>query len=227
MLIELLNGSRKAMLNRVVFASVAFFGISNGVHAADVTLVSGFYQKSSEKIDGKTKGSTSVFGAGGRFSDDLNTDMAWIGQGDLEMKSYTASAGIPSPDNALGMEVGGGVRYYFKPFAPAVVPYVSGIASVLSDKDVVWKTDGYVQTSTSGLYYGANAGIRAGLGGDVFIELEIPVFKSPLFAVTKEETVKQVGDQTTTTKEESTDTALYVSSVGKITDARLGIGMKL
>ena len=227
MMIKLLNVSPKTVLKNLVVGAVAFLGISSGLHAADVTLVSGFYQKSSEKIDGKTKGSTSVFGAGGRFSDDMNTEMAWIGQGDLKMKSYTASAGIPSPDNALGMEIGGGVRYYFMPFATAVVPYVSGIASVLSHKDVEWTTDGYVQTSTSGLKYGANAGIRAGLGGDVFIELEIPVFTSPLFAVTKVETVEQVGDQTTTTKEESTDTALYVSSVGRITDATLGIGMKL
>ncbi len=227
MMIKRLNASPKTLLKQLVLATVACFGVSNGAYAADITLVSGFYQKSSDKIDGKTKGSTSVFGAGGRFSDDLNTDMAWIGQADLKMKSYTASAGIPSPDNGLGMEVGGGVRNYFKPFATAIVPYVSGIVVISTNGDVLWTKEGYIQTSTSGLYYGANAGIRAGLGGDFFIELELPLFTSPLFAVTKAETVKQVGDSTTTTKEESTDTALYVSSTGHLTDARLGIGMKL
>jgi hypothetical protein len=227
MLIKLKNSSPKTTLNQLAFAAAACVAISTGAFAADITLVSGFYKKSSEKIDGKTKGSTSEFGAGGRFSDDLNTDMAWIGLADLRMKSYTASAGIPSPDNALGMEVGGGVRNYFKPFATAVVPYVSGIVWVKSDKQVAWKTDGYVQTSTSGLYYGANAGIRAGLGGDIFIELELPLFTSPLFAVSKVETVKQVDTTTTSSKDESTDTSLYVSSVGHITDAKLGIGMKI
>ena len=227
MIIKIPNRFLRTLLNQFTFAAISCLGASTSLYAADITLVSGFYQKSSDKIDGKTKGSTSIFGAGGRYSDDLNTDTAWIGLADVKMKSYTAAAGIPSPDNSFGMEVGGGVRYYFKPFATAIVPYVSGIAKILNDKEVEWLPEGYQQTSKSGLYYGANAGIRAGLGEDIFIELELPFFTSPLFAVTKVEKTTQVGEGTSTSKEESTDTALYVSSVGNITDVKVGIGMKL
>jgi hypothetical protein len=195
--------------------------------AADVTLVSGFYQKENEKIDGKTKGSISTVSLGGRFSDDLNTDTAWIGQGNLNLRSYTASGGTPTPDNSVGMTVGGGARFYFKPIATAVVPYVDGIATLRSDKSARWNDLGYTQVTKSGLYYGANAGIRAGLGENFFVELELPFFESPLFAVTKTETVEQVGDAKTTSTEENTETALYVRSSANLMDARLGVGMRL
>ena len=218
---------KKKSCRRILAVTLLSASATTSLNAADITLLSGFYQKSSEKIDGVTKGSTSLVSLGGRFSDDLNTDTAWIGEGAIKMRSYAASGGSPSPDNSMGVTIGGGVRYYFKPFATAVVPYVSGIAKVTSDKSAKWTTTGYEQTSISGLYYGANAGIRAGLGDNFFVELELPFFESPLFSVAKTETVRQSGGTTTTSKEENTETALYVSSVAKITDARLGIGMKL
>lgn len=206
----------------------AFGGLWAGsLRAADVTLISGFYEKSNEKIDGKTKGSISTVSLGGRFSDDLNTDTAWIGEADINMRSYAASSGALAPDNSVGIMIGAGARYYFKPIATAVVPYASGIARVKSDKAARWSDTGYVQVSQSGLYYGANAGIRAGLGDNFFVELELPFFESPLFAVTKTESVTQVGNSSTTSKDENTETALYVSSVAKFTDARLGVGMRL
>lgn len=195
--------------------------------AADVTLISGFYQKSSEKINGSTKGSTSLISLGGRFADDLNTDTAWLAEGSLKLRSYAASAGNPTPDNSMGVTIGGGARYYFKPWVTAVVPYVSGIVKITSDKSANWTDTGYRQTTTSGLYYGANAGIRAGLGDNFFVELELPFFDSPLFAVTKTETVTQNGGATTSSKEENTETALYISSVAKLTEAKVGLGMLL
>ena len=206
----------------------AFVALTHSnVFAADLTMTSGFYQKFNTKIEGKSKGSTSLVSVGGRYSDDLNSDMSWLGEGAVKMRSYAASGGVPSPDDSVGILISGGARYYFKPFSEAVVPYVSGIATIKSDKDATWTTTGYRQTTTSGLYYSANAGIRAGLGGNFFVELELPFFESPLFAVKKTETVEQTGQATSSTKEEETETALYVSSVAKITDARLGIGMKL
>jgi hypothetical protein len=200
---------------------------ANAAYAADVTMVSGFYKKSNVKIEGKTKGYSSTVSFGGRYQDDLSTDTAWIGQTSVKMRSYTGSNGNLAPDNSVSILVGGGIRYYFQPFTTAVVPYVSGIVNLQNEKNAKWTATGYTETTESGLYYGANAGIRAGLGEKFFVELEMPFFFSPLFGVTSTETVTQTGDTSTRTKDESTDTSLFASSSGSINDVRLGVGMKL
>lgn len=211
---------------RSILPIAALFAATSSM-AADVTLLSGFYERTSPKIEGKNTGSTSTVSLGGRYTDDLTSDTAWIGSANIALRSYTGSGDIPTPDNSVSMTIGGGARYYFKPFAEAIVPYVSGIATIVNKKSATWVAGGYNQTSTSGLYYGGNAGIRSGLGGSFFVELEIPLFESPLFAATETEEVRRVANETTTTKEESTDTALYVDSVARITEVRLGLGMKL
>jgi hypothetical protein len=200
---------------------------SAAAEAADVTLLSGFYRRSSPKIDGKSTGSTSEISVGGRYTDELTTETAWLGGAEIAIRNYSASRDLPSPDNSVGMVIRGGARYYFKPFAEAIVPYLSGIASIVNTKSATWVTDGYNQTTISGLYYGGNAGIRSGLGGNFFVELEIPLFESPLFSATEVERVRKVGTETVTSKEESTDTALYATTVAPITEIRLGLGMKL
>ncbi len=211
----------------VAIAVLAGTVVASDAQAADVTMVSGFYQKENQKIDGKTKGSISKISLGGRFSDDLNTNTAWIGEGDLNMRSYTASGGVPTPDNSVGLTVGGGVRYYFKPIATAVVPYAAAMAWIKNDKEASYTDTGYTQTSTSGVFYGANAGIRAGLGDNFFVELELPFFQSPLFSVTKTEKVDQIGGSKSTATDENTETALFVQSSARLMDARLGVGMRL
>ena len=210
-----------------IAAIAASAAIAGQAMAADITLVSGFYKKSNEKINGNSKGSVSTISLGGRYQDDLSSETAWIGQGAVNLKSYTGSSGTLAPDNSVGILIGGGIRYYFKPFATSVVPYVSGVANLQNDKSAKWTDTGYVQTTESGLYYGANAGIRAGLGDNFFVELELPFFSSPLFAVTKTETVTQTGNTSTSSKNETTETALYASSSGQLNDVRLGVGMKL
>ncbi len=212
-------------LIRATFAVLAL-GASSSM-AADLTLLSGFYRRSSPKIEGKNTGSTSIINLGGRYTDDLTSETAWIGGAEIDLRSYSGSGGVPAPDNSVGITISGGARYYFKPFAESVVPYVSGIARIVNTKEAEWVQGGYNQTTTSGLYYGGNAGIRSGLGGNFFVELEIPLFDSPLFSATETERVREVAGVTTTSKEESTDTALYVSSVANITKVRIGLGMKL
>jgi hypothetical protein len=207
-------------------ALATLMGASSSM-AADVTVVSGFYERSSPKFEGKNTGSTSKVSLGGRYTDDLTSESAWIGGAEIALRSYSGSGGIPTPDNSVSMTITGGARYYFKPFAEAIVPYVSGTATIINSKSSDWVPEGYNQTTTSGLYYGGNAGIRSGLGGSFFVELEIPLFQSPLFSVTELERVRKGVDGTITTKEESTDTALYVSSVAPITKVQLGLGMKL
>jgi hypothetical protein len=218
------SGVRGLKIGGVVLASVL---CNTNLFAADATLVSGFYQKSSDKINSQTKGSTSTLSLGGRFSDDLTTSTSWLGETSIKMRGYTAASGRVSPDNGVGLMVGGGMRTYFAPFTTGVVPYLSGTATLISDKSSKWTESGYRQTTISGLYYGANAGIRAALGGSFFVELDLPIFNSPMFAVTKTETFVQTGADVTSSNEESTETALYIDSVANLMDVNLGIGMKL
>jgi hypothetical protein len=201
--------------------------IPETARAADVTFLSGIYEKSSAKVDGSSKGSTSTVSLGGRFSDDLTTETAWVAEGDLRLISYSVTGGGPTPDNALGLKIGGGSRFYFKPIVEAVVPYATGIVTLRSEKSVQWLSSGYRETTKSGLYYGANAGIRAGLGSNFFVELEFDFFESPLFAVTKTETVSTTGGVTATSKDETTETSLFAKSSVKFDEAKVGIGMLL
>lgn len=205
--------------------SLGFF--VSPANAADVTFLSGVYQKASDKVDGSSRGSTSTLSFGGRFSDDLTTETAWVAEGDLRFISYSAAAGGPSPDNALGLKLGGGSRFYFKPIVEAVVPYATGIVTIKSEKALLWLANGYSETTKSGLYYGANAGIRAGLGNNFFIELEFDFFESPLFAVTKVETVTSIGGAKSTSKNETTESAIFAKSSVKFDEAKIGIGMLL
>jgi hypothetical protein len=195
--------------------------------AADVTFLSGIYQKSSDKVDGSSRGSTSTLSLGGRFSDDLTTETAWVAEGDLRLISYSAAAGSPSPDNAMGLKLGGGSRYYFKPIVEAVVPYATAIVTIKSEKALQWLANGYSETTKSGLYYGANAGLRAGLGNNFFVELEFDFFESPLFAVTKVETVTSAAGVNSTAKNETTESAIFAKSSVKFDEAKIGIGMLL
>lgn len=223
----------KLFLNRsslLGFVAVSFLVVgilSTPAVAADVTFLSGIYQKSSDKVDGSSRGSTSTLSLGGRFSDDLTTETAWVAEGDLRLISYSAAAGSPSPDNAMGLKLGGGSRYYFKPIVEAVVPYATAIVTLKSEKALQWLSTGYSETTKSGLYYGANAGIRAGLGNNFFVELEFDFFESPLFAVTKVETVTSAGGINSTAKNETTESAIFAKSSVKFDEAKIGIGMLL
>lgn len=205
--------------------SVMLFAGSLAAHAADVSLISGVYQKESSKIEGATAGSTSTFGGRGRFHDDLGESLAWYGEGGLEAQSYSAPNGRKSPSNVFNVEIGGGVRHYFKPFATAVVPYASAGASVRNMKAVDWRTSGYQEITTNGLYYNAAVGVRAGLDSNFFVELELPLFDRALFAVAKKVTVVD-GPPSSEAKEEVTYNELWVGSSAKLTDARVAVGYK-
>lgn len=227
-LVVLNRATRHALSSSLVLMIVFCSGfISQNTFAADVTFLSGVYQKSSDKVDGSSRGSTSTLSFGGRFSDDLTTETAWIAEGDLRLISYSAAAGSPTPDNALGLKLGGGSRYYFKPIVEAVVPYATGVVTLKSEKQLQWLSNGYSETTKSGLYYGANAGIRAGLGNDFFVELEFEFFESPLFAVTKVETVTSVDGANQTKKNETTESAIFAKSSVNFDEAKIGIGMLL
>ncbi len=207
---------------------VLFAGFTSVANAADISLVSGLYKNESSKSEGKSTGSTSHFGLKGRFHDDLSENMAWYGIGGLSMTSYSAADGRKSPDNFVGIDIGGGIRHYFKAFAAGVVPFASGGARISNDKEVEYTSTGYIDTTTNGLRYEAAVGIRAGLDENFFAELELPLFDNALFGVRKKVTVVDAVGTTSASesKEETTYSELWVDSTASIVAARVALGYK-
>lgn len=206
--------------------------VGSRAFSADVALISGLFKKESEKKNGVNAGSTSTFGAGGRFHDDLGESLAWYGLGDLYMQSYSAPDGRKAPDNNVSIKFGGGIRHYFKPFGTAVVPYGSAGGDVRNLKKVSWSETGFTEVTTNGLYYNAAVGVRTGLDSNIFVEVELPLFDRALFAVAKtvsSSTVVPAGGTaatTTETKEETTYNELWVSSYEYIPAMRIALGYK-
>ena len=200
--------------------------VSSAASAAEVSLVSGLYKKSSTKADGKNAGSTSTIGASGRYHDDLGGSMAWYGSAGLLLNSYTAPDGRSSPDNGVSLSVGGGVRHYFKPFGTAVVPFGAMGADIRNTKKVEWTTGGYNETTTNGLYYTGIVGLRAGLDSNFFVELELPLFDSSLFSVAKTDQVDESTGTKVSKKTEVTTTELWVDTQSAVTKTMFSIGYK-
>lgn len=200
--------------------------LSTGAFAAEVSLVSGVYKKAATKVDGKNSGSTSMFGAGGRYHDDLGGSMAWYGSAGVLFNSYTAPDGRSSPDNAVNLSVGGGVRHYFKPFGAGVVPFGSVGGEIRNGKSVKWTSAGYDETSTNGLFYMGTVGLRAGLDSNFFVEIELPLIDSALFSVAKTNSVDESGPAKVEKKSETTNTELWVDSQKAITSTMFAVGYK-
>lgn len=200
--------------------------VSGSALAAEVSLVSGLYKKSSTKTDGKNAGSTSTFGAAGRYHDDLGGSLAWYGAAGLLLNSYTAADGRSSPDNGVSLSVGGGVRHYFKPFGTSVVPFGAIGGDIRNSKKVEWTTVGYNETTTNGLYYTGIVGLRAGLDSNFFIELELPLFDSSLFSVAKTVQVDESSGTKVEKKTDVTTTELWVDTQSAINKTMFSIGYK-
>jgi hypothetical protein len=207
-----------------ILAIMCFAALPSSGRAADISLVNGFFYKTADKVDGKNAGSTSLFGLGARYHEDMGGDLGWYGRGDLAMRSYSAADGRKAPGSSTSILIGGGVRNYFKPFAAGVVPFVGAGGDVRSQKSAEFSGSGFKETESSGLYYEGNAGIRAGLDSDFFVEVEVPLFVSPLFASTKEVSFTDLTG--TEVKEETSSSSLWVDSSAPISQVRFGLGYK-
>lgn len=221
-----MNGAMTAALFAIIAGFCADFGSS--VWAADVALVSGLYRGETVKQGGAKVSDLNEISFGGRYLDDLSKNMGWFADASLDSKSYSGG-----PDSSVGLEIGGGARYYFLPFAQSMVPFASADGHFKNEKNVDFMSGlpDYVQTETNGLFYGGGVGVRIGLDTQFWLELESRFFESALVAT---ETVKRIqtvttGTTTTTveTKSERTRTELYVSTRGAFSQLMLSVGMKL
>ncbi len=216
-----------------MFTALSMAVAGGDLLAAEVSLVSGLYRSSEEKVGGTNQGKETIINAGGRYSDELSTYLFWFGEGALTLKSYTAGPGGNSPSNSTGLTAGGGVRYYFNKLSESISPYGYGKGLFKNEKSVV-RTSGnpdYIDTETNGLFYSGHLGIRFSLSPDFFFEVETPLFESALFATEESETVTfttAAGVTTrTSTKGERNRTELYADTEGAFASMTVVIGMRL
>lgn len=208
--------------NTLVVLFVGAMLVPSAASALDISMVSGLYRAQKDKLDGTNNGGQTTFDVGGRVSGPIDQHLYWLGEGALTLRSYDAPTGGRAPDDSTSLRAGGGVRYYFSRFSEFSVPYVQGLGNYRNDKNA--SADGSTESETSGLFYGADAGIRFGFDKDFFLDLETPLFDSALFATEKSETTTATG---TKTKKSRSRTELYVNTTGALASVKVALGLKL
>ena len=193
------------------------------VGATEISLVHGVYKQSKIK-NGMSKSDISV---GGKYSEQFEEHMYWFGQADLSIKTY--SGGSPTPSNSNNLSLAGGARYYLDRLSERITPFVSAAVSFKNTTDAAQQPTYTEEKSHSGLYYGADFGIRISLSTDFFLDLSTPLFESALFA--NEKTTRKTQDPTTgavteISKERSIN-ELYINTQGAFSDLIIAIGMRL
>jgi hypothetical protein len=197
------------------------------VNAAELSFVSGLYRAEKDKVGGASAGKKSTIDVGGRFGDQLDQRWAWLAQGLLSLKSYGSGASGESPSDSTSLSAGGGLRYSFTKLGEAITPFALGLAEYRNDKDAEIQANGdFDETETSGLFYGAHAGLRIDLDKDFFLDLETELFESALFATAKTESTTFTTAGKVTTKSETTRTELYANTAGAFDSTLVALGLK-
>ena len=104
------------------------------VMAADLSLVSGLYQKSGTKQNDQDDGDSSAIELGGRYGQNIDSKLGWFGQAVTTMRTYDAPSGVKSASNSLSLNIGGGIRYIGKRWNESAVPFLWAMGAYKSDK---------------------------------------------------------------------------------------------
>ncbi len=213
---SLLSRSRSRFVGFSCVALVAFFLGSSVGFGVELSLMSGLYKSESNKNDGKNAGGSSTIQLGSRLGDTISgSKMHWFGEAGLISRSYTAAEGAKAPDGSTGIELGGGVQYFFESFSDKISPYLAGGVKLINDKDASALTS---ETETTGLLYRGLIGLKLKFDRAVFVMLETQLFESALFETEKTKTLA------TDTKTEKSKTELYVEGAGNLGATMVGVG---
>ncbi len=189
-------------------------------YAGEISMISGLYQSEKTKAGGNTVG-TSTMGVGLRYAEPLDDVMHWFGQANLTLRSYSGS---PSPDNSTSLALLGGVRYYFPAFSVSVTPFLSLYGGYKADNTASAGVS-VREVETSGLFYYGSTGFRFNLDPNLFLDTEVQIFESALFATETETTTTTTAGVTTSTEVKRTRTDLYLASHGPAA-VRVGVGFR-
>jgi hypothetical protein len=207
----------------LAIAATALSLTYTNVFAAEMTLGSLAFSSQRTKDDSKDAGSKSIFSVNGRYHDTLSQTMSWYAVGGIKANSYSSGNSGLSPDNSIGIAIGGGARYYFSPFNPSAVPFGFLGASFKVDSDATFNSLGYSETSSNGVYHTAGLGVRMALDEMLFMEIESAFYETPLFAVERTKNVTAAGES----KSETTTMQLFAQTFGPFNNVFISLGMRL
>ncbi len=215
------------MWMRHLLLATGLLGFTSGAVAApEVSILSGVFKNESYKNDGKSGNSMSSIGAGARYADQIEGRWFWYTQGDMEALSYSKGGAAGAPSSAVNLNAGGGIRYYFDKLADRVEPYALTSGSFRTERLASPSTSGYTETTKNGLYYRADFGIRFSLQREFFVDFEIPLFRSALFATEKTTDAVYGDGGTTSTSSEKTRFELYAASTGTFDSVNVALGYR-
>lgn len=186
--------------------------VSSLASANEISLMQGLYK--SAKV--KNGGGSSEITIGARYGLNEQNKTAYFGEGLITSRSYS---GTGAPSGSTSMEIGGGMYYFLPKIGDRFIPYLTAKASFKNNKtiDATFTTE----TTESGLFYGADFGIRFRANDRYFINFETEMFESALSASTKNKNLA------TNAETETTRTELYADSTGFMRDMILGFGLML
>ena len=202
--------------------SAGFLLAATSAAASEVSFVSGVYRYQATKVDRTDTGSQTNIGAGLRYADPIEGRLFWYAQGDLGLASYTKGSGPSAPSNGVNLNAGGGVRYYFQKLADRIEPYVLAGGNLRNDKLVTYGANSYTQVERNGLYYHSDFGIRLSLQKEFFVDFELPLSESGLFAT--EKTTDVTGTTSTTSEKQRIE--LFAQSTGPFNGMNVALGFR-
>lgn len=205
-----------------VFASFMVLSSASQAMATELSLLTGLFQNS--KNDPVKENRISLGGRYGEFLAD-SKNLLWYVDAGLGMVSYS---GRGAPDDGTEITVGGGARLFFDPLGERFRPFVGLGSEFSSSKEYIAGAD----VEASGLYYYADTGIRLMMGNlaefeasdvSVFIDFEVQLFNSALFATEK----STMTDPTTGAEVEVKETKfeLFASGRGEVNKMTVAFGI--
>lgn len=203
--------------------------LSSTSQASELSLLSGVLRTENREVASQDKGRKTEIEFGGRYSDVLDKNIHWFGQGNLALRTFSKGADGLAPDNSTSLSAGGGLRYYFGKLSENIATFAYGLGEFKVDKNGIIDASGQsVTTEKNGLYYGGTFGIRLYLGSDFFCDLETPIFDSALFAteMTRTETKAAGSDEVRSVEDKTTRTDLYVDTTGAFSSIKVAMGLR-
>ena len=184
--------------------------LSFSAKADDLSLLSGVYRSTS--VDGGIGETETSIGA--RYGLKIANKVQWFAQARLTSTSYS---GDNAPDGGSGFEVGGGQKYFYRSFSSRITPYLSWLALFSNASN----TTGATETTTQGIFYGGQAGMKFVLDRSFFVDFEASFFLSALNSTT---TVKNTG---TDEEVKTTRMELYADTIGEVQNMVVSLGYVL
>lgn len=215
----------KAAAITVLLCGGATSAMAGSADAMELSLVSGLFRNESYKTNGNDAGNKTTLEAGARLAAPLDGRFFWLAQGSLTLRNYTKGNNAEAPSSSSSLALGGGLRYYFNKLSEHVEPFANLHGEFRDSKDATPESGGYTESDKNGLYYGADFGIRLSLQKEFFVDFEVPLVDSALFA-TEKATAVTFGPPKVSNTSETKRTELFAKSTGSFNDFKVALGMR-